>query len=533
MRDFQSPGRSSVFAANAMAATSHPIASLIAVETLRAGGNAVDAGVAAAAALPILEPHMTSLGGDCFALYAAPDGRVQALNASGGAPAGADIAAARATAGADGRARGAHAVTLPGAVAGLSALMSAHGRLGLDRVLAPAIDLAETGAPVAPRVAWDWARETPQLDAAARDFYLIDGAPPAAGDRFRAPGQAAVLRRIADQGASGFYEGPVAEDFVESLQAAGGAHTLDDFAAVGIEWTDPIATTYRGVDVLEPPPNTHGAVALLALDLLSRLPVDGHEPFGAARAHLEASSVRLAYDARDRYIGDPRGPLGEDWRTLRDPRVIAKLADQIAPDRAPSVDALSRALAEAHGAPHRDTVYLAVVDAEGGALSLITSLFSSFGSGIASRRYGVLLHDRGAGFSLQDDHPNSYAPGRRPLHTLLPGLLREDGQVRAAFGVMGGLYQAAGHARLISNLLDFELDPQAAVDGPRAFPEAGGLKLETGYDARVLESLNGLGWRSFRAPLPIGGAQLVSVDRARGVLIGASDPRKDGCALGF
>ena len=524
MRDFQLPGRSVVHAASGLCATSHPLAAKIAVEMLEAGGSAADAAVAGAVLLGLCEPHMTGLGGDCFALVATPDGEVAALNGSGRAPAGFDVEALR-TGGAEAMPlAGGVPVTVPGAVDGFCTLLDRFGRLGLARVLAPAIRYAEAGLPVAPRVAFDWAAHRKTLSGVARDRYLLGGAAPAAGDMFRAPGLAEVLRRIAVEGRAGFYEGEVAADMVDSLAAAGGRHGLSDFAAATSDWGTPLSTTFAGLDVLEHPPNGQGATALLLLNILARLDLDGLDPLGAERAHLEAEASKLAYDARNRLLADSDHCDRLDH--MLSPATADRLAALIDPGRAQD-----GARPEA-AAVHRDTIYICVVDENRMAVSLIYSIFHAFGSGLASDRFGILFHNRGAGFTLEAGHPNVAAAGKRPMHTIIPGMLRRDGKLLGPFGVMGGQYQAAGHARFVGNIATYGMDVQEAIDAPRSFPDAGALQLERGYAPEVAAALAAKGHRVVEPAGPIGGAQAILVT-PQGGLAGGSDPRKDGCALGY
>jgi gamma-glutamyltranspeptidase/glutathione hydrolase len=525
MRDFQMPGRSAVFAANGMCATSHPLAAGVAIDILKAGGNAADAAVAGAVALGFCEPQMTGLGGDCFALVKpAGSEEVLALNGSARAPAGLSAQAMRDRGLAAVPVQGVEAVTVPGAVDAFCALIAAHGRLPLDRVLAPAIRYAEEGVPVAPRVALDWAEAAPNLQGAARRTLLPDGRPPRVGDLFRAPGQAEVLRRIARQGRAGFYEGEVADDMVASLRALGGTHTAEDFAATACTWGAPVAGDYRGAQILEHPPNGQGATAILMLNILSHFDLAAIDPFGAPRAHLEAEAAKLAYDARDRFIADP-----DHTRRLAHmlaPATAARLAALIDPDR-PLPDPAARA-----EAVHRDTILITVVDRDRMAVSLIYSVYWSFGAGLASERFGINFQNRGAGFTLSPGHPNEAGGGKRPMHTIIPAMLRQGGRVTMPFGVMGGAYQPAGHARVVSNLIDFGMDPQAALDAPRSFPAPEGLQLERGYAPGVAATLAAMGHHVAEPPIPLGGAQAIVIHPS-GVLEGASDPRKDGCALGY
>ncbi len=523
MRDFQLPGRSAVFASNAICATSHPLAAKVALDVLQQGGNAADAAIAGAVLLGICEPQMTGIGGDCFVLLKpAGSEQVIGLNGSGRSPAALSADDLRARGLAAMPIHGVETVILPGAIDAFCRLNADHGRLSLAEILAPTIRYAEEGVPVAPRVALDWAGDSAVLQGDARRFYLPDGAAPRTGQIFRAPGQAEVLRRIATDGRAGFYEGEVAEDMIASLRALGGCHSLDDLATTKAEWTTPISTQYHGVDLLEHPPNGQGATALLMLNILGHFDLKALAPFGAARAHLEAEAAKLAYDARNRFIADPTARLDH----MLAPETAARLAALIDPNRAmPDPAPLSEAV-------HRDTVYITVVDRDRMAVSLIYSIFWGFGSGLASAKFGINFQNRGAGFSLQPGHPNEVGGAKRPMHTIIPGMLAEKGRVTMPFGVMGGAYQPCGHARLVSNLRDYDMDLQSAIDAPRCFTGPDGFKVERGYDPAVAAELAAMGHKVTQADEPIGGAQAIILHPS-GVLEGGSDPRKDGCALGY
>ena len=522
MRDFHLPGRSTVHAARGMCATSHPLAASVAIDVLKSGGNAADAAIAGAVLLGICEPQMTGIGGDCFALVKpAGSDDVRALNGSGRAPGGADAAALRASGAAFVPEDRVEAVTVPGAVDGFVRLNADHGRMPLADILAPAIHYAEAGVPVAPRTAFDWVRDADRLQGAARDHYLVGGAVPRTGQMFRAPGQADALRRIAAEGRAGFYEGEVAEDMLAALRDAGGTHTAADFEQTRADWHDPIGAAYHGRTLLEHPPNGQGATALLMARILARTDYAAQDPFGAMRIHLEAEAAKLAYDARDRLVAE-----GADVADLLSDRMADGLAALIDPAR-PIANAR-----EASASVHRDTVYITVVDEDRMAVSLIYSIFHGFGSGIASPRFGILFQNRGAGFTLEDGHANELRPGRRPMHTIIPAMTATDGRVDMAFGVMGGAYQPNGHVRVLSNLVDHGMDLQEAIDAPRAFARDGMLDVERGYPDAVRAALAEMG-HDVRVPdVAIGGAQAIEIG-ADGLLIGASDPRKDGCALGY
>ena len=525
MRDFQAGGRSATYATNGMCATSHPLAAKVAVQMLEAGGNAVDAAIAGAVLLGMCEPQMTGIGGDCFVLLTpAGEDRVVALNGSGRAPAALNAATLRDQGMTAIPLGGADAVTVPGAVDAFCKLSKDFGKLGIKASLAPAIHYADAGVPVAPRVAFDWAQDMGALQGSARDAYLINGKAPKAGQMFRAKGQADVLRRIAMDGRDAFYDGEVAADMVAALNARGGVHTLDDFANNQPDYTDPIGGGYGGLDLWEHPPNGQGATAILLLNILKHFDIAGMDPYGSQRAHIEAEATKLAYDARDRFVADPDHMTKLDHMLSQD--TAAKLASLIDPKRA------MHAAAAKSEAVHKDTIYITVVDKDRMCVSLIYSVFHSFGSGIASDKFGILLQNRGAGFNLTKDHPNEAGGGKRPMHTIIPGLLKKNGTPYMPFGVMGGAYQSTGHARFITNLTDFGMDAQTAIDGPRCFADGDKLNVETGYSEQVRAELADLGHNVSIPDGPIGGAQAITLG-TDGVLVGGSDPRKDGCALGY
>lgn len=524
MRDFQSPGRSEVLTTNGMCATSHPLAAQVAVDMLRRGGNAMDAAIAGAVLLGICEPQMTGIGGDCFVLYTDPaTGEMKTMNGSGRTPKAASAAALRDRGLQTVPVQEVEAVTIPGAMDAFCHLSETVGKLGIDTLLAPAIHYAEEGVPVAPRVAFDWIKDAPALKGRAREAYLIDGRVLKVGELFRAPGQAEVLRRVAKLGRDGFYSGEVAEDICASLNALGGVHTLDDFAATRCTEGRPVSGAYNGADLFEHPPNGQGATAILMLKILSHFDIAGMDPFGAERAHVEAEAAKLAYDARNRFIADPDRMTRLDHMLA--PETAAKLAGLVDMKRAmANPPAVSEAV-------HKDTIYITVVDRDRMAVSLIYSIYYGFGSGIASDRFGVLLQNRGAGFTLNQGHPNELIGGNRPMHTIIPAMLRDERGLMP-FGVMGGAYQPNGHARVVSNLRDFGMDLQAALDAPRSFTDSGIMRVERGYTDAVRQELADMGHKVEIPEEPIGGAQAIRI-RPDGVLEAASDPRKDGCALGY
>jgi gamma-glutamyltranspeptidase/glutathione hydrolase len=525
MRDFHLPGRSACFATNGMCATSHPLAAKTAIDILERGGNAMDAAIAGAILLGICEPQMTGIGGDCFVLFSEPgNGEIKALNGSGRAPAAASAADLRSRGHDRVPVQGPEAVTIPGAVDAFCRLSEEHGKLGLDALLAPSIHYADEGVPVAPRVAVDWPTAGKVLQGHGVTHYSKAGQPYPMGAIFRAPGQAEVLRRVAKDGRDAFYTGEVLEDMLATLNGMGGGHAAEDFISTACEYTAPVGGHYGGVDLVEHPPNGQGATAILMLNILSHFDISRMDPLGAQRAHIEAEAAKLAYDARNRIIADPDHTARLEHMLA--PETAAKLAALIDPQNAmPAAAPLTEAV-------HRDTIYITVVDRDRMAVSLIYSIFHGFGSGIASEKFGILMQNRGAGFSLTPGHPNEMAGGKRPMHTIIPGMLADTSGVIMPFGVMGGAYQPNGHARFVSNLRDFGMDPQAAIDAPRAFSDAGNMKVERGYADSVKQELADMGHKVSTPEEAIGGAQAILI-RPDGVLEGASDARKDGCALGY
>jgi gamma-glutamyltranspeptidase/glutathione hydrolase len=531
-RDFHLPGRSPAFAAEAMAATAVPAATLAALDALRAGGNAADAAVAAAAALAVIEPQSTGIGGDCFVLYA-PAGTetVVALNGSGRAPAAATPAALAAAGVTALEETSPHSVTIPGAVGAWEMLLAAHGKRGLDDALQPAIRFAERGFPVHQRVAQDWAGLTDRLRRGGAETFLPGGTAPRAGDRFAQPALAETLRTIARRGARGFYEGAVAADMVATLRARGGLHTEADFAAgrTASVFVEPLRARWRGVDVWQCPPNGQGLLVLMLLGILGGMESAPDGPLGPIRFHRHLEAARLVYRDRDAFLADP-AQADVPVARLLDPAYLDGLRRLIRDDAA--MPAMPEP-GEAFLPRHRDTTYLCVVDRDGNACSFINSLFQGFGSGILAPRSGVMLHNRGFGFRLQPGHPNCIAPNKRPMHTIIPGMVTERGRAVMPFGVMGGHFQPMGQTLFLTNLLEYGLGIQTSIDWPRAFATGGRTELERGIPEAVARALAKLGHAVETVEKPHGGGQAIWIDHARGVLIGGSDPRKDGVAMGY
>ena len=425
----------------------------------------------------------------------------------------------------------AHAVTVPGAVNAWETLLKAHGRKGLDELLQPAIRFADEGWPVHPKVSWDWARSVEKLRKGGSTPFLPNGAAPNVGDVFRQPALAETLRLISRYGAKAFYEGPVAADMVATLRERGGLHTEEDFARGlhNAEFVEPITLNWKGYDVYQCPPNGQGLLVLMMLGMLGEMPSAPDGAGGVIRAHRHIEAARLAYRDRDAFIADPGAgdvPVGK----LLSPEYLAAqrglISDTAALRNLPMAG-------ESVLPPHKDTVYLCVVDKDGNACSFINSLFENFGSGILAHQSGVMLQNRGFGFRVERGHPNCIAGGKRPMHTIIPGMLMKDGRAVMPFGVMGGHYQPVGQSWFLTNFLEYGLDIQQSIDLFRVFPYGGKLQVERGVPDEVVRKLTAMGHVPEVVERPLGGGQAIWIDHGRGVLMAGSEPRKDGLALGY
>src|SRR5215217_1360948 len=510
-------GRSTVYGTAGAVACEDPRAALAGIRMLDAGGTAADACVAMAAVMAVVSPMMTGPGGDAFLLHReAATGRVRALEGAGRAGRGATVEAMRARGREDMPARGGETITVPGSVALWADAAAELGRLGLAALLEPARELAEAGFPVAAVSARMWRAEEAVLasDAAAAAAFLPGGRAPREGQLVRLPDLARTLATLADEGPRAFYEGEIAERIVIAARAAGGFLDPEDMAAHRSTWVDPISAGYRDLEVHELPPPTTGVAALLILRALEREDLAGLDPLCAERIHLEAEAARHAFAALHEHVGDP---------DFVDVPVAELLAGTVRP----------REVRPPAGRGDGDTTFLCAVDSEGNGCSLINSLYKSFGSGVVAPGTGVCLHDRGFGFSLDPASPTVLAPGKRPLHTIIPGLVTRAGALWAVYGNMGGYMQPQGHAQVLVNLRDHGMAPQEAVDHPRHFLERGVLLVEGRVPGSEVDKLRRWG-NDVEVGPPYaertGGAQVVRV-HADGVRAAGSDPRKDGCAL--
>lgn len=528
MRNFEIPGRSVAAGANGMIATSNPQAALVGLDILRQGGNAVDAAVAVAAMLAVVEPTQTGIGGDCFVLMKKKGQAPIALNGAGWSARAADATDLRARGLTDISSDSIHSVIVPGAVSAWERLLEDHGTMPFGEIFVPAIDAAEQGYIVTERLARDWALNAHKVSKsqAASNIYLPGGRAPEFGDKRHNLPLGKALRSIASEGAKVFYTGWIADDILSELQGLGSALTHDDFSTFKAEYVTPISTTYRGYQLWECPPNGQGLIALQMAAMLDRFDVATFGPLSAERFHLQGEISRLAYTQRDALVCDPKF-VAVDVERLLSKGYIDELAGRF------SMQSRIVNLAPAALPYHKDTVFISVVDASGTAVSFINSLFEDFGSGIAAPRSGVLLHNRGSGFSLAAGHPNELQPRKRPMHTIIPALLTKDGETVMSFGCTGGHFQAAGQMQVLSNIIDYGMSVQLAIDHPRMFARGDTFELESTVPKEVWSGLERRGHQVTATVNPLGTCHAIWVDRDRGLLMGGSDGRRDGLAIGY
>ena len=542
--------RSEVIAPHAMAATSQPLATQIALDVMKDGGSAVDAAIAANAALGLMEPTGNGIGGDLFAIVWDPKThKLHAYNGSGRSPRSLTLAEFQRRGLKEIPATGPLPVSVPGAVDGWFALHARFGRKPMAENLAPAIAYAREGHPVAEVIAYYWDRSVPKLVQypGFREQFTIDGHAPRKGQMWRNPNLANTLQQIADGGREAFYKGEIARSIGDYFKANGGYLSYEDMAAHEGEWVEPVSSNYRGYDVWELPPNSQGIAALQILNVL-----EGYDfskiPFGSAEhIHLFVEAKKLAFADRARFYADPA------FSPAPVQRLISK--DYAAQRR--SLISMDKALKEVQpGTPRQleegDTIYMTVADADGMMVSLIQSNYRGMGSGMAPKGLGFILQDRGEMFVLQGcdgvaPHPNCYAPGKRPFHTIIPAFITRDGKPWVSFGVMGGAMQPQGHVQIVMNLVDFGMTLQEAGDAPRVqhegstepvgsatvMTDGGVVQLESGFPYETVRALMDKGHHVEWALGPYGGYQAIKRDPETGVYYGASESRKDGQAAGY
>jgi gamma-glutamyltranspeptidase / glutathione hydrolase len=526
--------RSAVMTTRGIVATSQPLAVQAGLSMLMQGGNAVDAAIATAAALNVVEPMSTGLGGDAFALvYLKKQNELKALNASGRSPYAARPDFYRSRNYKKVPEKGILSVTVPGTLDGWCTLLKSCGTMDLTTVLQPAINLAKSGFPVTEVISYAWKKNATKLDAnqAAAKTYMVNGKAPEPGEVFYQPDLAKTLRNIAERGRDVFYRGDIAEEIVRCSEKYGGLLSMNDLKDHTSTWVEPVKTGYRGYDVYELPPNGQGIVALMALNILEGMDIGSMEHNSAPYIHLMIEALKLAFADAERYISDPdiesiplQGLISKSYAESR--------RSLISPDR--TIRSAQHGIPEIKG----DTVYLAVTDAQGNSVSFINSLFEGFGSGIVVDGTGICLQNRGSLFSLEEGHPNCIAPHKRPYHTIIPAMIFKDDRLFLTFGVMGGFMQPQGHVQVLANIIDFNMDIQSAIDAPRfRYIRDENCAFESGINEDVVKKLEKIGHRRVMFDDPysqeFGGGQAIMVHPETGALIAGSDPRKDGCAAGL
>ncbi len=522
-----------VISRHGIVATSQTLASQAGAQVLARGGSAMDAAIAANAALGVVEPMSNGIGGDLFAIYwEAKTGKLTGINASGWAPKGMTLEALQAKGFTSMPQEGVQSVTVPGCVAGWSALHKKFGRLSWSELFRPAIYYAEEGFPVTELIHGQWSRATSLLtgDEGARRVFLRDGSAPALGEVFHNPDLAKALRLIAEGGAPAFYRGPIAEAIVKTSTRVGGTMAAADLSEFEPEWVQPISTEYRGWKVYELPPNGQGIAALAMLNIMETLRLSQYQPQSAEALHAKIEAQKLAYADLLRYVADPRFATAS---------VEGMLSKDYAKKRAGLIDRDQARCQVTHGSPPRsagDTIYLSVVDRDGNIASLIQSLYLSFGSGVTVDAMGFHLQNRGGLFDMDPSHPNVVAPRKRPFHTIIPAFMEKD-NLHIGFGIMGGFNQAQAHAQFVSNVVDYNMNIQGALEAPRFTKLTFGgcdVAIENRIPREVRDELAAKGHKlevlGDYSPT-VGGGQAVVHDSASKVNYGASSPRKDGAAV--
>ena len=528
--------RSMVITRFGIVATSQTLASVAGSHVLEAGGNAVDAAIAANAALGLVEPCSNGLGGDLFAIiYEAKTGKLYGLNASGWAPSGLTIDFLESKGITKMPARGIYSATIPGVVSGWDLMHRRFGTMPFSKLLAPVIYYAENGYPVTELISARWQSSVKLLSGHpnSKALYLPDGKAPKPGDIFRNRELAATMKLIAAHGRDGFYKGKTAEAILDISKELGGTYTAADLADFQAEWVEPISTTYRGWKVYELPPNGHGIAALEMLNMMERYPLGEYGHNSAKALHVMIEAKKIGYTDMLRYTADPRffqtpveKLLSKNFATERAVLIDEKRAScKVTPVQFASVASK----------PAGDTIYMSVVDKDGNIVSLIQSNFSGFGSGVVPPHAGFMLQNRGALFTMERQHPNALAPHKRPVHTIIPAFM-EKGDVKIGFGIMGGWNQAQAHVQFVSNVVDFGMNVQDALEEPRFTKgsfDGCDVRIESRVDEKVREELKKMGHQvTVGAPYSqaMGGGQAV-MSNGNGVHFGGSDARKDGAAV--
>jgi gamma-glutamyltranspeptidase / glutathione hydrolase len=528
MRKIYQPGRSNVLSNNAMVATSQPLSSQEAINILKLGGNAVDAAIAASAVLSVIEPGSTGIGGDCFAIIKMNNKKATSINGSGITPKKASLDYFKSNKIDSIGLLSPHSVTIPGAVDAWYEMHKKFGKLDFEKLFETAIYYATEGFPVHEIEAFHWKKNEDKLkkNSVTKQIFLNDNKAPIFGKKFSNSQLANTLTLIGKKGAKAFYEGEIAGDMVKSLNNLGGLHTEEDFYNQKTIFSDTLISNYKDFKIHQCPPNGPGLVVHLMMKLLEKFNWNKINYFDPMRFHIQAEVTKVCFEIKETILGDPQFN-NMDIEYLMSNETIDNLFKKINLDKVYYSDKL-------FVTSHPETVYLTVVDDNLNAVSFINSICHAFGSGICSENSGILFQNRGVNFRLEENHPNCIDSNKRPLHTIIPGLLtNKSNETIMSYGVMGGQYQPIGQAHVLQNIYDFDMSMQEAIDAPRAFALNGKLKVENSFSQKSVENLSKLGHDIEIAEEGIGGGQGIMIDRKEGVLIGGSDPRKDGLAIGY
>ena len=528
MRNLHFPGRSNVLGENGMAATSQPLSSLEAISILKKGGNAIDAAIAASAVQTVIEPNSTSIGGDCFALISLKNKPPISVNGSGIAPLKTNIDFFESNKIKKIETTSPHSVTIPGSVHAWHSMHQKFGKLDFEELFITAQNYARNGFPIHEVVSKSWFenQEKLKLHPSTNSIFLKNGKPYTFGEIHKNINLANTLQSISKNGKKDFYEGYIAEDIVRTLNAEGGLHSMDDFAKQDTIFSNSLSNNYKDIKLHQCPPSGPGITVLMMMAILEKFNFQDIKPLSAERFHLQAEVSKISYEQRECNIGDPKFH-NFNYEKLINSDYINNLASQISMDKIYKPKNYSIT-------SHPDTIYISVVDKDQNAVSFINSCCFAFGSGITSNKTGILLHNRGVNFRLERNHPNIIEGHKRPLHTIIPGLVTDKkNNPILSYGVMGGQYQPVGHVHFLQNVFDFGLSIQEAIDLPRAFILENKYKLEKSIPKNILNKLKSKGHNIEYTIATHGGGQAIYINRKNGTLIGGSDPRKDGCAIGY
>jgi len=528
MRELSYPGRSNVLAQNGMAATSNPLSSLEAINILQKGGNAVDAAIAASAVQAVVCPSATGIGGDCFAIIALNGKDPIAVNGSGKAPRKAELEyfTQRNINKID--LTSPHSVTIPGAVHAWCSMHEKFGKLDLEEVLQKAEDYARNGFPVHEVEAYAWKEKELKLkqNENSKKLFLKNNKSYNFGDIFKNIPLANTIKLIGRNKIKGFYNSEVTKDMLETLNCLGGLHTEEDFNLQETIFSSTISNMYKKFKIHQCPFNGPGIIVLMMMAMNEKMNTDKFDSSSFERYHLQAEITKVCYEFKETNLGDPNFNNINFDKILSD-EFIQNLISKINIDKVYDSK-------KSYVTSNPETIYLTVVDKDLNAVSFINSICHVFGSGITTNNSGILFQNRGVNFRLEENHPNSIQGNKRPLHTIIPGLLTNaNNETILSYGVMGGQYQPIGQTHVLQNILDYNLSLQESIDFPRTFALNDILKIEKSLNTSVIKKLKNVGHKTSMVTNAIGGGQCIKIDRDEGVLIAGSDPRKDGMAIGF